>query len=121
MTPKATALANILLDIHREKCRGQDFTGGISKEMVKERTITYKNLCEQARVRFARNVPGPLLNEIAKWCEQHRVPPLHALAVTRHTGKPGYNYNGAPGGCSLAKWPEQVRKCIAYEKYPPLD
>ena len=44
-------------------------------------------------------------------------PPLNALAVNGETGMPGEGYDGAPG-CDLLRWPEEVRRCIAFGGYP---
>jgi hypothetical protein len=117
MTPKAEAIGNALLEIHRNTCRGQGLTpAAITDPMVKQRTIRYKTLYGKANVAFTRK-PGPPLEEVAHWCVQNNFPPLHALAVN-HAGMPGFHYDGAPGGCSLANWPQDVRACIAFPGYP---
>jgi hypothetical protein len=118
MTDRAERLGNVLLEIHRQTCRGLKFEE-ITDIMVKERTIRYKSLYERAGVPFPGQNSGPPLEEIARWCAEHQYPPLHALAVNE-TGRPGYNYHNAPGWpqkCDYDNWPEEVRRCIEFNGY----
>ena len=118
MTAEATAIANVLLNHHRQFCR--TFNGApenITDRMVEQSVIFYGNLCERAGVPFLTHGVGRFLGEIAEWCEESGWPPLNSLAVNRATGMPGGGYDGAPGS-DLLHWPEQVRQCMVFGGYP---
>ena len=112
MSPEARALAQVLLDHHRQVCLRQ---GGAPS--VASAVIPYGLLCERAGLaNFAHRV-GPLLREIAEWCHENGWPPINSLAVNYATRMPGPGYDQAPG-CSLQRWPEEVAACIEFLGYP---
>jgi hypothetical protein len=118
-TPEARVLAKALLRHHEHACRhlrirkSKEVTDG----MINRSVIPYGILCDRAGVPFLTHVSGKFLGEIAEWCYKNGWPPLNALAVRKDTGMPGEGYDGA-AGCSLLKWPDEVRKCIAFGRYP---
>lgn len=121
MTPEARLIGNVLLGIHHELCLRQVpmEIAQLTKVMVDDRTIRYMSLFERAGVPFTRNCGSPLA-EIAYWCAENKFPPLHSLAVNE-SGKPGFNYHNTPGWperCDLDNWDNDVRRCIAFERYP---
>src|SRR2546422_11709270 len=112
MSPEARALAQVLLDHHRQTCLGQ---GGAPS--MASAVIPYGLLCERAGLaNFAHRV-GPLLREIAEWCHENGWPPINPLAVNYATRMPGPGYDQAPG-CSLQRWPEEVAACVEFLGYP---
>ncbi|HZR64340.1 MAG TPA: hypothetical protein VFA85_04280 [Terriglobales bacterium] len=102
MTPEAQLLAKELFK-HQKKLR-------------KDLLVTYKTLCEKAHVPFNRATIGGFLGEIAMWCRERSLPPINALAINKHDGKPGYNYTNAVG-CSDDTWPSDIGKCLT-SRYP---
>lgn len=119
LSSRARRLANALLEIHRELCRGRGFKpDDITDATVEERTITYKRLFQRVDGSFHRSNVGAPLAEIAVWCAHRDLPPLHSLVVTSSTGRPGHNYTGAAGECSSREWSKHVRDCIACDHYP---
>lgn len=118
-TREAQALARELLRHHEHTCR--NFAARKSKEvtveMINRSVMTYATLCDRAGVPFLTHVAGKFLGEIAEWCYKNRWPPLNALAVRKDTRMPGEGYDDA-AGCSLLRWPDEVKKCIAFGRYP---
>lgn len=113
MRPESRAMAQVLLDHHREVCVRPDATVPDFRSCV----ITYGDLCRRAGVPFLTQNPGLFLAEIADWCSARAYPPLNALAVNAETVVPGDNYDKA-AGCSLASWPAEVQSCVAFRGYP---
>ena len=111
MSPEAKALAQALLDHHRQVCRPD------KQATIESCLITYGALCERAEVAHLKAVAGRYLREVAQWCHENGWPPLNALAVNQETRKPGHGYDGAPD-CSLARWPDQAAACASFEDYP---
>jgi hypothetical protein len=101
MTPEAQRLAEKLLQ-HQ-------------KQMRQEILLSYEDLCIKAKVPFNRKTVGGFLREVANWCEDNNLPPTNALVVGKGRGKPGVNYENAPGGKD--PWPETVGICLT-SKYP---
>jgi hypothetical protein len=119
VTPEARAIGNVLLNIHDNTCRGHGFTTiDLTDAIVDSRTIRYRSAYDRAGVPFSRDCGAPLA-EIAEWCVENGYPPLHALVVNE-TGKPGFNYDGSPGGGRLDKWDDEVRACIVFDGYPDM-
>ena len=112
MTPESTAIASVLLKNHREFCR--EFEGlmpeEISDGMVEQSVIPYGDLCEWAGFPFLLPGVGRFLDEIGEWCEENDWPLLNSLAVNRKSRM--------PDGSDLLLWPDQVRRCIAFDGYP---
>src|SRR5690348_13660196 len=118
MTEEAISLARTLLKHHRQVCMKYGATPqSVTDRMIQESVISYGTLCESAGVPFLTHGVGRFLDEIGQWCEENRWPLLNSLAVNRQTGMPGEGYDGAHGG-DLLLWPDQVRKCIAFQGYP---
>jgi len=119
LTGEARVLARELLRCHEQICEqfavstAKDVTAG----MITRSVISYSVLCERAGVPFLTHGVGWFLGEIAEWCAEKGWPPLNALAVNNETGMPGEGYEVA-AGCSLFTWPDEVRKCIAFDRYP---
>ncbi len=118
-TPEAQALAKELLRRHQRVCRqfGIRKYREVTDDMIGRSVIPYGILCDRAGVRFLTHVSGKFLGEIAEWCYKNGWPPLNALAVRNDTKVPGEGYDRAKGS-SLIEWPTQVRKCIAFGRYP---
>lgn len=110
MKAESIALANALLERHRERC----VTGSETPDSC---TISYGELCNEAGVPHIVRPVGVFLQEVAEWCAASGHPPLNSLAVNDETRRPGDKYDVAPG-CSLLGWPEEVARCIAYRNYP---
>lgn len=116
---EAQALATELLRHHERACRqcnvrkSKEVTDG----MINRCVVSYGTLCARAGVPFLTHVSGKFLGEIAEWCYRNKWPPLNALAVREDTRMPGEGYDGATG-CYLTKWPDAVRNCIAFDRYP---
>jgi hypothetical protein len=118
VTAEAIALARIFLRHHEQNCRGiAETPKSVTDGMIGQSVIYYGTLCDRAGMPFLTHGVGQFLGEIAEWCDENGWPPLNALAVNRETGMPGEGYDEA-SGCALLKWPEQVRKCIAFDGYP---
>ncbi len=115
MTPEARALAQALLNHHRQVCCGRT-SGQRSADLC---VIPYGLLCERAGVPYLTHTVGHFLREVAEWCHANGWPPINALAVNRETRMPGEGYVGPPG-CSLIRWPEEVRACMEFDSYPDL-
>jgi hypothetical protein len=119
MTEEARVLARELLRRHEQICRQlmvhepEDVTDG----MIDRSLIAYGLLCDRAGVPFLTHGVGQFLGEVAEWCDEHGWPPLNALAVNSETGTPGEGYDEA-AGCALFRWPDEVRRCIAFGCYP---
>lgn len=114
MSPEARALAQVLLDHHREVCRRPDGPPSADSAL-----IPYGVLCEGAGLPdLSRNV-GPFLREIAQWCYENGWPPINSLAVNYATRMPGRGYDKAPS-CSLLSWPDEVAACIEFTGYPDV-
>ena len=113
MTPEARALAQALLNHHRQVCRSRTS----AQRSVDLCVIPYGLLCERAGLPYLTHSVGHFLREVAEWCTANGWPPINALAVNRESKMPGEGYDGAPG-CSLLRWPEEVRACIEFDRYP---
>jgi hypothetical protein len=112
MSPEARAVAQVLLDHHRQVCLRPGEAPSVDAAV-----LPYGVLCERAGLAdFARAV-GPLLREIAAWCHENGWPPINSLAVNYATRMPGPGYDKAPG-CSLQRWPEEVGACMEFLGYP---
>ena len=112
-------LARELLRRHEQICRQlgvrkpQDVTDGIVNQSI----IFYGVLCDRAGVPWLTHSVGQFLGEIAEWCTDNGWPPLNALAVNSERWMPGDGYDGA-AGCSLIRWADEVKNCIAFNGYP---
>jgi hypothetical protein len=85
MSPEARALANVLLNHHRQAIRR-------SREPLKDvngALISYGVLCDRAGLSYRSRNAGPFLREIAEWCHDHEWPPINSLAVNHATRVPG--------------------------------
>jgi hypothetical protein len=118
-TPYALVLARELLRHHEQACRqnGVHKSKEVTDETINRSVISYGTLCDRAGIPFLTQRSGRFLGEIAEWCYKNRWPPLNALAVREDTRMPGQGYEGTIG-CSLLRWPDDIRKCIAFARYP---
>lgn len=118
-TPYAWVLARALLRHHEDTCRqfGVRKPKEVTDRMINRSVISYGILCNRAGVPSLTQRSGLFLGEIAEWCHKNRWPPLNALAVREDTRMPGQGYDGAVG-CSLLRWADDIRKCIAFARYP---
>jgi hypothetical protein len=114
MSPEAIALADVLLDQHRRACLHPEDSVSPNRAAC---LITYKTLCERAKLPFLLRSLGPFLAQIADWCRSNQWPQINALAVSQDSHIPGYGYDGAPG-CSLEDWETDVQACIDFRGYP---
>jgi len=112
MSPGTRALAQVLLDHHKQVCRR-----GQGAPSVDSAVLPYGVLCERAGLADFAHRAGPLLREIAEWCHENGWPPINSLAVNYATRMPGAGYGKAPG-CSLQRWPEEAAACIRFIGYP---
>ena len=121
MTGEARSIVRVLLARHAQRCRPLHLQAdSITRDDINHCTIPYLELCENAGVPYLLRSVGRFLEEIAEWCQANGWPPLNSLAVNRQNEQPGDGYDGAADGyCSLLRWPEEVRSCIAFEGYPP--
>lgn len=119
MTDEARVLLNELLRQHENVCRelGPIASADVTASMINRGVITYGTFCERAGVPFLTHSVGKFLGEVAEFCNDEGWPPINALAVNSETRMPGEGYDGA-SGCTIALWPEEVRKCIAFGGYP---
>lgn len=115
MSPEARALAQVLLEHHREICRRP----GGPQPSVDSALIPYGMLCERAGLSHSSHNVGPFLREIAKWCHEKGWPPINSLAINYATRMPGQGYDRAPG-CSLQHWRDEVAACIEFAGYPDV-
>jgi hypothetical protein len=119
LTEEARVLARELLRHHEQMCRQlalrnpEEVTDG----MVNQSIIFYGDLCDRAGVPFLTRSVGHFLAEIAEWRDENSWPPLNALAVNSESKEPG-DGNDEAAGCALLRWPNDVRKCIAFHGYP---
>ena len=113
LTPEARALAQALLDHHKQF---SSLESG-QKRNLDSCLIAYGDLCERAGVPHLNPTVGTFLREIAEWWHDNGWPPLNSLAINYGTRKPGRGYDGAPG-CSLQKWRQEVESCINFNRYP---
>ena len=119
MSEEARAVANVLLAHHREVCRPVRIaTEKISDDLVNDCTLTYGTVCERAHMQDLTHIVGRFMGEIAEWCADNTWPPLNSLAVNAESWIPGGGYDGAGGICEQQLWPQQVRACIKFRKYP---
>lgn len=119
MSEESRAVANVLLGHHREVCRPVRITAEeISNDLVDECTLTYGIVCERAKMVDLTHIVGRFMGEIAQWCADNDWPPLNSLAVNAESSIPGVGYDGAGGICEQHLWPQQVRECIKFRKYP---
>ena len=114
LNAEATAFADVLLDQHHRACLHPE--GSVSPRRD-DCLITYKALCERAKLPFLLRSLGPFLATIADWCRSNQWPPINSLAVRHDSHIPGYGYDGAPG-CSLEDWETEVQACIDFRGYP---
>ena len=119
LSEEARVLARELLRRHEQICEkfGPSTAEDVTAGMINRSVISYGVLCERAGVPFLTHSVGLFLGQIAEWCAQNGWPPLNALAVNSERGMPGDGYEGA-AGCSLLTWPDEVKKCIAFHRYP---
>jgi hypothetical protein len=115
VTGEARALAQALLNHHRQVCRS--FSG--SQPNLESFLIPYGSLCELAKVPHIKRIVGQFLREVAAWCHDNGWPPINALAVNRDRRMPGDGYDGA-SGCHLELWPDEVTACIRFKGYPDV-
>jgi hypothetical protein len=119
MSEEARAVANVLLARHRESCRSVRIAeDDISDDLVNDCTLTYGAVCERAKMPDLTRIVGRFMEEIAQWCGENGWPPLNSLAVNAENWMPGVGYDGAGGICEERLWPQQVRECIKFKKYP---
>lgn len=119
ISEESRAVANVLLAHHKEVCRPVKIAAGeISNDLVDECTLAYGIVCERARMPDLTHVVGRFMGEIAQWCANKGWPPLNSLAVNAESLIPGGGYDGAGGICEQHLWPQQVRECIKFRKYP---
>jgi len=119
LSEEARVLARELLRRH-EQIReqfGASTVEEVTAGMIDLSVISYGVLCERAGVPFLTHSVGLFLGQIAEWCAQNGWPALNALAVNKEKRRPGDGYEGA-AGCSLDTWPDEVKKCIAFHRYP---
>ena len=120
MSEEARAVANVLLVHHREVCRPVRIAADeISDDLVDDCTLTYGTVCERAKMPNLNHIVGRFMGEIAQWCADNDWPPLNSLAVNAESWIPGVGYDGAGGICEQHLWPQQVRECIKFKRYPP--
>ena len=119
MSEESCAVANVLLAHHRDVCRPvRTAAEDISDDLVNECTLTYRSVCERARMEDLTPIVGRFMEEVAQWCADRGWPPLNSLAVNAESWIPGVGYDGAGGICEQHLWPQQVRECIKFRKYP---
>ena len=120
LTEEARVLVRELLRRHEQSCHslGVHKPEEVTDSMVNRSTVFYGTLCDRAGVPFLTHSVGRYLGEIAKWCYENRWPPLNSLAVNSESKMPGHGYDEAAGS-SLLQWPDEVRRCIAFDSYPP--
>jgi hypothetical protein len=114
MRPIGEALAQALLERHKQVCRPRNrTTATVTDQDIRESIICYGDLCRMAHPSCPPRGVGPFLSEIAKWCSDQCPPwpPLSSLAVNKRTRVPGCNYPGRD-------WDKEVRECIAFKNYP---
>jgi hypothetical protein len=118
MNAISEALAQVLLNRHRDVCASLPTSSTISDLTVRACTISCGALCERAGVPIAPVGIGPYLKEVAHWCTSHPGwQPIHALAVNGDSHIPGESYWGSAG--STDNWESDVRRCIAFRQYSP--
>jgi hypothetical protein len=109
--------AEVLLVHHRNCCSTLNTTADQIDDWTDRRScIKYGDLVERAGVRTQPRNCGPFLDDVARWCQVKGWPPLASLVVAAKTGQPGIGYEEAPNG-GLARWPDEVRRCIAFRGY----
>jgi hypothetical protein len=119
VSAEARAVANVLLAQHREVCRRVKISiEDSSDDVVNECTLTYGTVCERAKMLHLTHIVGRFMEEVAQWCADNGWPPLNSLAVNAESWIPGGGYDGAGGICDQCLWPQQVRECIKFRKYP---
>jgi hypothetical protein len=119
LSEEAWAVASVLIAHHREVCRPVRIAADkISNDLVNECTLTYGTICDRAKMPALTHIVGRFMGEIAQWCADNGWPPLNSLAVNAESWIPGASYDGAGCICELFRWPQQVRECIKFRKYP---
>jgi hypothetical protein len=111
---EARKLANILLEHHRYLRTDLTLT---ADTIAPKHMLPYGELCARAELEHLTRTVGYFLAQVAGWCWERQLPPLNSLAVNAVTKEPGGGYDEAVG-CSLANWWDEVRACVACEKYP---
>ena len=117
MNPMSVDLGNALLKRHRAICISMPKEKeDVREEDVKASILSYTDLLKSigAPESLAHTI-GRYLFEVAAWCEDRGHPPVNALAVNGALRMPGAGYFTAPGG---GDWESEVRKCIAWGRYP---
>jgi hypothetical protein len=61
---------------------------------------------------------GPFLDDVARWCQKNRWPPLDSLVVNEETWTPGGGYFAHVHAGGLERWKIDVRNCIAFKDFP---
>lgn len=114
MTPKAQAVAEVLINRHARLCteRERKTARSVDAFDVQACIITYVKLCKEAKVGAPIGV-GYFLNEIHEKCVANGWPTLASLVVKKLTRKPAMNYPGKD-------WNAEIRRCIAFPGYPPI-
>ena len=114
MSPTAEALAQALLERHRQVCRPRNRTNAtVTDQDIRESIICYGDLCKTAHASCIPRGIGRFLSEITEWCsDQHPpCPPIYSLAVSKRTRVSGASYPGRD-------WGKEVRDCTAFKGYP---
>jgi hypothetical protein len=113
------SLGQALLDHHKAHCLPLRLSANevMEKNAWRDVTISYSGLCEKANLpaSLAHGIGKYLLN-VAIWCKERNLPPLHSLAVNAASRLPGFNYDNSPG--TWGNWEEEVSSCIACQSYP---
>lgn len=108
MRNEARALGQALLDHHAARIKA---TPPGTRIIVTKYTLRYSDLCSRAGIPHLTRICGPFLQEVARWCFEQGMPPLHALAVNE-TGLPGQGYES--DAFKTRDWPVQVEQCIRF-------
>lgn len=79
-------------------------------------TITYRELSNLMFHKNAMGVLGPMLEPVARFCNENDLPPLTVIVVNAETGLAG---EGIPIEQNLNEAKEQVFKFDWYDIFPP--
>ena len=100
------------LELHLKKACGLRGVRDPEKHVGKY-TITYSDLAANPDVKLIARGLGPFLTKVAEVCAARGWPPLHALVVSKQTGRPGARYNqAANSGSTPDEWPGKVAECV---------
>jgi hypothetical protein len=117
MGPKATAICQVLLAHHKRTCGHADFVADdIHADVVYSSCLTYLDVSKLAGGPMPTFM-GPFLDEVTLWCQKRGYPSLASLVVNAKSRRPGPGYDQAPN-LTLADWPNEVRRCIGFKRYP---